>query len=93
MISYLSAKVVPQVNSSLGASIVAVTAISSAGCNFVPHSLQDFRVSGLLVLHLVHLIAISDSYCCEKAYQVKKNVSINSKTDRHCLHMERFLLS
>jgi hypothetical protein len=58
MISYLLAKVVPRVHSSLGVSRVSVTGISFEEGRGVAHSPQNFCVSGLLVLHLGHFTPI-----------------------------------
>ena len=60
MISYLPAKVVPLVNSSLGVSRVFVgeAGISSENGNGVAHSLQNLESEGLSVRHLGHFIII-----------------------------------
>ena len=57
IISYLSAKVVPLVNSLTGVSMVLVTPISLMEGSLVPHSPQNFRMSGLSALHFGHLVA------------------------------------
>ncbi len=48
-ILYLSAKVVSRSSSSLGAFIVSVTSTSLGEESWVPHSPQNFKVSGLSV--------------------------------------------
>ena len=56
MISYLLAKLVPLVNSSVGVSRVSETGISLDEGSGVAHSLQNLESEGLSVSHLGHFV-------------------------------------
>jgi hypothetical protein len=66
----------PVVNSSFGASMVAVTSICSDAESWVPQSAQKLADSGLADLHCGHLIDIAGPFIqAAKGYQGKIVVS------------------
>ena len=72
IIWYLPAKVVPPINSWMCFSSVLVTGISSEETSWIPHSLQNFCVSGLSAWHLGHFIPVVPFACLTKEYQLTR---------------------